>query len=93
MTPVSDCTQEQNGRPYFTPLFEKAKNNANGRLCQEILLKYRNFATKVTWHHTSLSFSRGLRPGSEVGSEHMIEWKYLPLGDLEQIEIFSQSKS
>ena len=25
MTPVSDYTQEQNGRPYFTPLFEKAK--------------------------------------------------------------------
>ena len=25
MTPVSDCTQEQNGRPYFTRLFEKAK--------------------------------------------------------------------
>ena len=23
--PVSDFTQEQNGHPYFTPLFEKAK--------------------------------------------------------------------
>ena len=36
--PVHDCTQEQNGSPYFFPCFD----NANGRLCQdpEILLPW-----------------------------------------------------
>ena len=86
---VSDCTQEQNGIHNLLPLFEKA----NGRLCQERVLRPRNLATIVTWRHTSLHFSRGLRPGSEVGSEHVIEWQYLSLRDQEQIEIFSQSKS
>ena len=28
-------------------------DNANGRLCQERLLRSRNFATMVTWRHTS----------------------------------------
>ena len=50
----------------FLPLF----GNTNGHLCQEILLKSRNFATMVTWRHTSLfrpfaashSQSRGTKP-------------------------------
>ena len=33
--PVQDCTQKQNGSPFFFPSFD----NANGRLCQERLLK------------------------------------------------------
>ena len=33
--PVQDCTQKQNGIPFFFPSFD----NANGRLCQERLLK------------------------------------------------------
>ena len=31
---------------------------------------------------------RGLRPGSKVCSEHMNDWQYLSLGDLEQNEFF-----
>ena len=30
--------------------------------------------------------SRGLRPGSKVHSEHLNDWQYLSLGDLEQTE-------
>ena len=33
----------------FLPSFD----NANGRFCQERLLRSRNFATMVTWRHTS----------------------------------------
>ena len=33
----------------FLPSF----NNANGHLCQQRLLRFRNFATMVTWRHTS----------------------------------------
>ena len=42
--PVHDCTQEQNGSPYFSSIVQ----NADGRLCQERLLRSRNFATMVT---------------------------------------------
>ena len=42
--PVQDCTQKQNGSPLFFPSFD----NANGRLCQERLLKSKNFLTIVT---------------------------------------------
>ena len=36
----------------------------------------------------------GLRPESNVCSEHMNDWEYLSLGDLiEQNEFFSKSKS
>ena len=35
-------------------------------------------------------FSRGLRPGSMVFSEHMNDWRYLSVRDLEQNEFFSQ---
>ena len=41
---VSDCAQEQNGSHKLLSLFEKA----NGRLCQERLLRPRNLATIVT---------------------------------------------
>ena len=37
-------------------------------------------------------FSRGLRPESMVFSEHMKDWRYLSLGDLEQNEFFPKSK-
>lgn len=36
---------------------------------------------------------KGLRPGSTVCSENMIDWQYLSLEDLEQIGIFPKSKS
>ena len=31
---------------------------------------------------------KGLRPGLKVCSEHMNDWQYLSLGDLEQDEFF-----
>ena len=37
--------------------------------------------------------SRGLRPGSKVCSEHMNDWQFLSLGDLELKEIFPESIS
>lgn len=37
--------------------------------------------------------ARGLRPGSTVCSESMIDWQYLLLEDLEQIGIFPKIKS
>ena len=37
--------------------------------------------------------ARGLRPGSKVCSEHMNDWQYLTLGDLEENEVFPKSKS
>ena len=40
-----------------------------------------------------LIYSRGLRPGSKVCSEHMNDWQYLSLGDQEQNEFFPKSKS
>ena len=42
--PVHDHTQKQNGSPYFSSIV----HNANGRLCQERLLRSSNFATMVT---------------------------------------------
>ena len=42
--PVHDCTQKQTVANTFLPSF----NNANGRLCQERLLRSRNFAAMVT---------------------------------------------
>ena len=42
---------------------------------------------------SSCILSRGLRPGSKVSSEHMNDWQYLLLGDLEQNEVFSKGKS
>ena len=41
---------------------------------------------------TLCSYSRGLRPGSKVCSEHMYDWQYLSLGDLEQNEFLPTSK-
>ena len=38
--------------------------------------------------HLMGSCSRGLRPGLKVCSEHMNDWQYLSLGDLEQDEFF-----
>ena len=34
--------------------------------------------------HFETSYRRGLWPGSKVCSEHMNDWQYLSLGDLEQ---------
>ena len=34
-----------------------------------------------------------IRPGSKMCFEHMNNWQYLSLGDLEQNELFSKSKS
>ena len=42
--PMQDCTQKQNGSPFFFPSFD----NANGRLCQERLFKSKTFPTIVT---------------------------------------------
>ena len=42
--PMQDCTQKQNGSPFFFPSFD----DANGRLCQERLLKSKTFPTIVT---------------------------------------------
>ena len=49
--PVHHCTQEQNGNPYF---FFHGFDNAKCHLCQERLLRYRNFANMVKWRHASL---------------------------------------
>ena len=40
---------------------------------------------------STAKFTRGLRPGSKVCSEHMNDWQYLSLGDLEQNEFFLKS--
>ena len=40
------------------------------------------FAFVHVWLST-VKFSKGLRPGSKVCSEHMNDWQYLSLGDLE----------
>ena len=40
-----------------------------------------------------MGFSRGLRPGSKVCSEHKNDWQYLSLGDLQQNKFFPKSKS
>ena len=40
-----------------------------------------------------MGFSRSLRPGSKVCSEHKNDWQYLSLGDLQQNEFFPKSKS
>ena len=40
----------------FLPWFD----NVKGRLCQERLLRSRNFATMVMQHHTTLLYSRWL---------------------------------
>jgi len=53
MTSVHCCTLEQNGSSLFFPSFD----NANGRLCQERLLRSTNVATMVTWRHTSLHWT------------------------------------
>ena len=47
--PVHDCTRSKTVAQTFLPSFD----NANGRFCQEKLLRSRNFATMVTWRHTS----------------------------------------
>ena len=47
--PVDDCTQEQNGSPYFSLIAGQSKCC----LCQERLLRSRNFVTILTWCHTS----------------------------------------
>ena len=44
-----DGTQEQNSSPYFSSIVQQH----NGRLCQERLLRSRNFATMVRWHYIS----------------------------------------
>ena len=46
---VHCSTLEQNGSSHFFPSFD----NANGRLCQERLLRSTNVATMVRWRHTS----------------------------------------
>ena len=52
--PAHYCTQEQKGSPHtFLPWFD----NVNRCICQERLLRSRNFATMVTWRHTSLLYS------------------------------------
>ena len=38
-------------------------------------------------------YSRSLRPGSKVCSEHIDDWQYLSLGDQEQNEGFPKGKS
>ena len=48
--PVHHCTQEQNGNPYF---FFHGFDNAKCHLCQERLLRYRNFTNMVKWRHAS----------------------------------------
>ena len=58
----------------------------------------RNVPTEISVHVclgvlSTAKFSRGLRPGSKVCSEHMNDWQYLSLGDLEQNEFFPKSKS
>ena len=35
---------------------------------------------------------RDLRPGSKVRSDHMMDWQYPSLGDLEQNKIFSKRR-
>ena len=47
--PVHGCTREQNGSPYFSSIV--------WRLCQERLLRSRNFATIITWRDISPLFS------------------------------------
>ena len=39
------------------------------------------------------AYSRGLRPGSKMCAEHMENWQYLSLGDLEKKKLFPRSKS
>ena len=43
--------------PLIAHTFLPSFDNATGHLCQEILLKSRNFATMVTWRHTFLFIS------------------------------------
>ena len=46
--PVHDYTQERDGSPYVLSF-----DNKNRCLFQERLLRSKNFATMVTWRHTS----------------------------------------
>ena len=46
--PVHDYIQERNGSPYVLSF-----DNTNRCLFQERLLRSKNFATMVTWRHTS----------------------------------------
>ena len=48
--PVHDCTQEQNGNPYYSPTIRQCKWPSLSRG----LLRNRHFATMVTRRHTSL---------------------------------------
>ena len=57
----------------------------------------RNVPSEISVHVclgdlSTAKFSRGW-PGSKVCSEHMNDWQYLSLGDLEQNEFFPKSKS
>ena len=58
------------------------------------ILKNRSFNSILVQGNPMLVImnSRGLRPCSKVCSEHMIDWQYLSLGDLEEI-FFFKSKS
>ena len=47
------CMNFRSMTPLIAHTFLPSFDNANGYLCQEILLKSRNFAAMVTWRHTS----------------------------------------
>ena len=38
-------------------------------------------------------YSRGLKPGSKGCSEHMNDWQYLSLGDLDKMNFFSPKEN
>ena len=65
-----------------------------GRMISIFLyLSFSTFYSSSLWRTGTVVFakfnkSRGLRPGSKVCSEHMNDWQYLSLGNLEQNEVF-----
>ena len=79
---------------YVLPHFDELTHvviRASSSVCWGLLFSLRKAfisVLKVCWIFVKRTSLRGLRPGLKVCSEHMNDWQYLSLGDLEQDEFF-----
>ena len=80
-------------RRIFIQSFCKERSHNPKKSCaspKKRILKNRSFNSILVQGNPMLVImnSRGLMPCSKVCSEHMIDWQYLSLGDLEEIFFF-----
>ena len=68
---VNDCTQKQNGSPYYSFIIRQCRRLSPS----ERLSRFRNFASIVTWRHTSLAPATSYLLRKKISCKRLYEHK------------------